>query len=95
MSASRARTQREHSLMEDQSSLALLGGNAVPFTMQTGDTLAESLGRPVVGLVDYGEAGGQVLVLADVGILGFAGSAPPEGDNLPFLRDLARYARMR
>jgi len=95
MSASRAQTQGEHSLMEDQSSLALLGGNAVPFTMQTGDTLAESLGWPVVGLVDYGEAGGQVLVLADVGILSFAGSTPQEGDNLPFLRDLARYARMR
>jgi len=95
MSASRAWTQREYSLMEDQSSLALLGGNAVPFTMQSGDTLAESLGRPVVGLVNYGEPGGQVLVLADVGILSFASSAPPEGDNLPFLRDLARFARMR
>jgi len=38
---------------------------------------------------------GRCLVLADVGILSFAGFAPPEGDNLPFLRDLARYARMR
>jgi hypothetical protein len=69
--------------------------NGVPFTMQTGETLAEAGGEPAIGLVDYGEAGGQVLVLADVGMLGFAGLAPPERDNLPFLRNLARYARDR
>ena len=93
LSPSSARTQQGHPLMEDQSSLTLLANNAVPFTMQTGDTLAEVAGNPVVGLVDHGEAGGQVLVLADVGILSFAGFAPPEGDNLAFLRNLARYAR--
>ncbi len=81
--------------MKDQPSLTLVSGNAVPFTMQTGDILAESGIQPVVGLVGYGTAGGQVLVLADVGILSFADSAPPEGDNLPFLRALARYARTR
>ncbi len=95
LSSSRARTLRGHPLMEGQSSLALLADNAVPFTMQAGDTLADAGGDPVVGLVNYGKAGGQVLVLADVGILSLAGSAPPEGDNLPFLRDLARYARTR
>ena len=47
--------------------------NGIPFTMQAGETLAQVNGRPAVGLVEYGEAGGQVLVLADVGILGFAG----------------------
>jgi hypothetical protein len=69
--------------------------NGVPFTMQTGDALAEVSGRPAVGLVDYGEAGGQVLVLADVGILGFAAREQPERDNFNFLRNLARYARLR
>jgi hypothetical protein len=40
--------------------------------------------------VEYGDAGGQVLVLADVGML----SAGPEGPvNLPFWRNLAQYAR--
>jgi hypothetical protein len=90
-----ARIQREHPLMERQSSLTLIHNNGVPFTMQTGETLAEVDGTPAVGLVDYGEAGGQVLVLADVGILGFAGFEPPERDNFYFLRNLARYAHIR
>lgn len=94
-SSSSAHTQREHPLMEHQSSLTLIANSGVPFTVQTGETLAESGGRPVVGLVDYGEAGGQVLVLADVGILGFASFVPPERDNLDFVRNLARYARAR
>ncbi len=93
LSASSARTQGQHPLTEDQVSLALVQNNGVPFTMQSGEALAEADGRPAVGLVDYGEAGGQVLVLADVGILGFAGPGPSEGDNLSFLRNLARYAR--
>jgi hypothetical protein len=85
----------EHPLMANQSRLALLGNNWVPFTMQSGETLAESGGDPVAGLVDYGTAGGQVLVLADEGILGFAGLAPSERDNFEFLRNLARYALER
>jgi pimeloyl-ACP methyl ester carboxylesterase len=91
--SSSARTQGQHPLTENQASLALIPGNGVPFTMQAGETLARVDGRPAVGLVEYGEAGGQVLVLADVGILGFAGPGPSEGDNLTFLRNLARYAR--
>ena len=95
LSSSRAQTRQGHPLMENVLSLTMLTGNAVPFTMQTGDTLAEVDGNPTVGLVDYGEAGGQVLMLADVGILSFAGFAPPERDNLTFLRNLAQYARTR
>jgi Peptidase family M28 len=93
VSASSARIQQAHPLMEDQYGLALLGGNAVAFTMQSGDTLAAVGEDPVVGLVHWGAAGGQVLVLADVGILGLAGSAPEE-ENLTFMRNLARYARL-
>jgi hypothetical protein len=37
--------------------------------------------------VDYGESGGQVLVLADVGWLG--------GENSRFWQNLARFARER
>jgi len=95
LSSSRAGIQREHPLTEGQSSLALIMDNGVPFTMQTGDVLAEVGGRPVVGLVDHGEAGGQVLVLADVGILGFAPLEPSDSDNFIFLRNLAQYARLR
>ena len=93
LSSSSARTQGQHPLTEDQVSLALIQNNGVPFTIQAGETLAQVNGRSAVVLVDDGEAGGQVLVLADVGILGFAGPGPSEGDNLTFLRNLARYAR--
>jgi hypothetical protein len=95
LSSSSAQIQREHPLMEGQSRLTMITNNGVPFTMQTGEVLAEAEGEPAIGLVDYGDAGGQVLVLADVGMLGFAGLVPPERDNLPFLRNLARYARDR
>jgi hypothetical protein len=92
LSSDSGRTEGQHPLTENQSSLALIENNGVPFTMQAGETLAQVGGRPVAGLVEYGEAGGQVLVLADVGMLGFAGSGP-DTDNLVFLRNLARYAR--
>jgi hypothetical protein len=85
------RTQQGHPLMEGQRGLALLAGNAISFTMRSGDTLAAFGEKPVVGLVDHGAAGGQVLVLADAGILGFAGTAS-EGKNLAFVRNLAQYA---
>jgi hypothetical protein len=95
LSASRAQVRGEHPLMGDRYTLTLLKDNAVPFSLQTGEILAEVGGSPVVGLVDFGEAGGQVLVLADVGMLGYAGFMPPEGDNLGFFQSLARYARTR
>ncbi|MCJ7555892.1 MAG: M28 family peptidase, partial [Gammaproteobacteria bacterium] len=95
LSASSAQVRSEHPLMGARFALTLLKDNAVPFSMQTGEILAEVGGSPVVGLVDYGEAGGQVLVLADVGMLGYAGFMPPEGDNLGFYRSLASYARTR
>ncbi|MGD8627037.1 MAG: alpha/beta fold hydrolase, partial [Anaerolineae bacterium] len=94
-SSSLARVQGQHPLIEDQGNLAMIQDNGVPFTMQGGEILAEVDGQPAVALVEYGEAGGQVLVLADVGILGFAGHEPSESRNLTFLRNLARYARTR
>jgi hypothetical protein len=96
LSFSSARIRPEHPLMARQSSLTLIPDNGVPFTMQSGQVLAEVDGTPVAGLVGYGPAGGQVLALADVGILGFAGpDRPPPRDNFYFLRNLARYARRR
>ena len=95
LSSSNARPVGKHPLMINQSSLILIENNGVPFTMQNGETLASANGKPVVGLIDYGKAGGQVLVLADVGILDFASLEPTERDNFEFLRNLARYARSR
>ena len=92
LSAAGAPAQEEHPLMADQWELALLGGNAVPFTMRSGDMLAAVDEEPAAGLVDHGAACGQVLVLGDVGMLGYVGSAPADA-NLAFMRNLARYAR--
>jgi hypothetical protein len=89
------RIREEHPLMKRQSGLTLIEDNGVPFTMRRGETLAEVNGMPVIGLVNYGEAGGQVLVLVDVGILGIRGLGPSEGDRLSFVRNLAQYARNR
>jgi hypothetical protein len=86
-----ARIQGEHPLVVGVPDLHLIVKNGVPFTLDGGQTLAQAEGQPVLALVDYGEAGGQVLVLADLGILGSRG----EPHNLPFWRNLARYARSR
>jgi hypothetical protein len=95
LSASLALSAEEHSLMENVSSMISTENNGVPFTMQSGLTLAEADGRPVVGLVKYGSAGGEIVVLADEGILGFAGFKPLYQGNFQFLRNLAQYARSR
>ncbi|MBN1137564.1 MAG: M20/M25/M40 family metallo-hydrolase [Anaerolineae bacterium] len=93
LSSSTATKRLEHPLVEGLSHLAMIGHNGHPFSMLSGQVLADVGRKPAVGLVDYGEAGGQVLVLADVGILGFAGPEASEGGNFDFLRNLGRYAR--
>jgi hypothetical protein len=92
-SASAAQIQTEHPLTQGMTVLTMVPGNGVPFALSDGVVLAGAEGRPATGLVGYGSAGGQVLVLADVGILGLAGFMRPENDNLGFLRNLAAYAR--
>jgi hypothetical protein len=95
LASSRVLVQKGHPLVENLTALTLIADNGVPFKMENGQALALSGDIPVVGLVEHGENGGQVLVLADVGILGFAGAEEPPRDNFNFLRDLARYARGR
>lgn len=90
---SAATTVGEHPLMRGAGSLAMIAGNTVPFTMAEGLVLAEAAGQPAAGLVGYGTAGGEVLVLADIGMLQPLSMLPPEVDNLGFLRNLAAYAR--
>jgi hypothetical protein len=88
-----AQTEGEHPLVAGVKTLALGGGNGVPFQVADkarNQVLARAGGEVVMSLLDYGQAGGQVLVLADVGLLA-AGRTEPR--NLPFWQNLARYAR--
>ena len=91
LSASEAGLEGQSPLVDGVTALDLVGGNAVPISLAGAEgvrVLARAGGEPVAALVDHGR--GEVLVLADVGILGADGGGP---DNLPFWRNLARYAR--
>ncbi len=57
--------------------------------------LAEVGGQVAAGLVDYGGAGGQVLILSDLGALDLYDFGRRERDNFTFLRNLARFASDR
>ena len=84
-----ARPAAEHSLTENAGYLTFYEGQGVRFSMETGTELFRAAGSPVVGLVEYGNKGGQVLVIADLGIL----QADALGArNLEFLKNIARYA---
>jgi hypothetical protein len=90
-SGTRAQTEGSNPLIEQVEELALAEGNGISIGLEGGTVLAHSDGETVAALVDYGNAGGQVLALADVGILGAAN----EPHNLAFWRNMARYARSR
>jgi hypothetical protein len=82
-----------HPLVEGVSYLEMLQNNGVSLTMSEGHMLAQEDGKVMAGLVTYGNAGGQVLALADVGMMGNAASTASR--NLTFWQNLARYARSR
>ena len=90
-----ARIASAHPLTENLSGLRLIANNGLPISLQAGETLAEVGGQAALGLVDYGGAGGQVLVLSDLGSLDLYDFGHHERDNFVFLRNLARYARDR
>jgi hypothetical protein len=82
-----------HPLVEGLSYLEICADNGVPISLITEGTVLAWVGNQVVmGLVEAGEAGGQVLALADIGILNGNGGSPK---NLKFWQNLARYARSR
>jgi hypothetical protein len=81
-----------HPLVNGVSLLELLPGNSVPIQLEAGQVLAWAEGRIVIGLVGYEDAGGQVLALADAGLLGNDGGTPR---SLKLWQNLARYARSR
>jgi hypothetical protein len=72
--------------------LALLELNSVPFSLSEGEVLAHANGQPALAVIEHGERGGQVLILADVAMLSAGEDGPV---NLPFWINLARYARAR
>jgi hypothetical protein len=85
----------ESPLLEGTSSLALARNNGLSFTIREtarAQVLAWADGEPAMALVDSGDAGGRVLVLADVGMLATDGGEPA---NLDFWLNLAEYARAR
>jgi hypothetical protein len=92
MSSIQAQTEGENPLVEGVTVLELAEANGVPFSLTEGQVLAQADGELAVALVDYGQGGGQVLVLADVGILGAYEGEPT---NLPFWLNLARYAQLQ
>lgn len=90
-----------HPLMENASYLEMMAAyyndNGVPFKIDDGKAqspivLAKAGSRTVLALVDYGQSGGQVLVVADIGLLSDYGRG---GKNLVFLQNLAKYVAQR
>ena len=87
---STARAVGDHDLMNGVSELQLAESNGVWFTASGAQELARVSVLPAVSLVAAGS--GEVLVLADLGLLG---SGTGEPANLVFWRNLANYARGR
>ena len=79
-------------MIEKSFGLRLIAENALPIGLQAGEILVELVGKAALGLVDYGQPGGEVLILCDLRSLDLHDSRCDEGDNLAFLRSLARYA---
>jgi hypothetical protein len=92
---SRARVISTHPLSENIYTLVLIANNGLPIRLQAGEMLAEVEGQVALGLVDFGGAGGQVLILSDLGLLNLYDFREHERDNFAFLRNLASYARDR
>jgi hypothetical protein len=90
LSSTEAQTEGESPLVEGVEALELAKANGVPFSLAEGQVLAQADGEVAAALVDHGQGGGQVLVLADVGMLGHDQGEPT---NLSFWRNLARYAQ--
>jgi len=84
--------KNSHPLVERVSYMKLLPGNSVPIRLEEGQVLAWAEGKIVIALVDYGDAGGQVLALADASLLGNGAGMPR---SLKLWQNLAEYARSR
>lgn len=82
----------DHPLTHNAEYITFYEGNGIPFDLATGTVLFQAGGNPMVGLVDYGDKGGQVLVVADLGIL----QTDMQGSkNMEFIKNVASFARTR
>ncbi len=84
----------DHSLVQGLQDIGLAESNGVLFSYETGETLADVQGDAVMALVPYGDAGGEVLVIGDLGIMR-AGWGEEMPHNLQLWLNLAEYARER
>jgi hypothetical protein len=91
MGSDRAVVEGGHPLTDGVTQVSMIRGNALPLRLEEGQVLARVGGEVAVAVVPYGNSGGRVVALADVGMLG--ASEGPE--NLVFWQNLARYARSR
>lgn len=80
--------EEAHSLMTGVTRLETAAHNGIPFTMLEGEVVARAGGDSLIGIVEYGELGGRVIVLADLSLLasGYAGPT-----NHAFWTALAAY----
>ena len=94
MGGYRAEIEGDSPLVSGVEFLELGEANGVPFSLSGSawQVLASVGDKPAAALADYGPAGGEVLALADVAMLSAGWTEIP---NLPFWRNLARYARSR
>jgi hypothetical protein len=84
----------DHRLVHGLRVIAVADGNSVAFSYEGGETLADVSGDAVIALVPYGDAGGEVLVVGDLGTLRAAwGEESPRNQQLWL--NLAEYARDR
>ena len=67
-------------------------GVGVPLNLDSGEKLFEAYGKPLIAIADYGEYGGEVLIVADISLL-FDSSW--DGNNMAFIKNFSRYASTR
>jgi len=84
----------DHPLVRGLLDISLAESNAVLFSYETGESLADVHGDAVMALVPHGDAGGEVLVIGDLGIFS-AGWGEETPHNLQLWLNLAEYARDR
>jgi hypothetical protein len=82
----------DHPLVDGIELVGLAESNGVPFTFEAGEALAHAYGDPVMALVPYGEAGGEVLVAGDLGVFR-PDNLFDSPRNLQLWVNLAQYAK--
>jgi hypothetical protein len=87
-----AAIRASHPLTQGLVGLSFATNNAMAMSAPGGTVLASAGSDPIVVLLAHGSNGGQVLALADLGLLGSPSGSVP---NLRFWQNLASYALSR